>query len=84
MFCNFYTDAMLLIFVQYEVLPVLFDIKILFHCAMKVHFTERHGREVNTPTSCSEGPGFDYRHHPPVILIEDFVVFLSPSRRIPA
>jgi hypothetical protein len=84
MFCNFYTDAMLLIFVQYEVLPVLFDIKILFHCTMKVHCTEHHDRVVNAPTSHSEGPGFDYRHHRPVILIEDFVVFLSPSRRIPA
>jgi hypothetical protein len=34
--------------------------------------TKRRGRVVNTPTSYSGGPGFDYRSRRPAILIEVF------------
>jgi hypothetical protein len=44
--------------------------------------TERRGRVVNTPNSYFGGPGFDSRPRWPAILIEVFVIFLSPSRRM--
>jgi hypothetical protein len=45
--------------------------------------TEHSGRVVNTPTPYSGGPGFDSRTLRTDILIDIFMVFLSPSTRMP-
>jgi hypothetical protein len=47
-----------------------------------IAYIERCAGVVNTPTSYSGGSGFDSRPRLPAMLIEVFVVFLSPSRQI--
>jgi hypothetical protein len=44
---------------------------------------ERRGRMINAATSYSGGSGFDSLPRRLVIVIEDFVVLFSPSRRMP-
>jgi hypothetical protein len=46
-------------------------------------YTERPGRVVDTPVSYYGGPLFKSRPCRPPVLIEVFVVFLCPSRKIP-
>jgi hypothetical protein len=45
--------------------------------------TERLGRVNNTPASYLEGPGFKSRPGYRLSWLRVFVVFLSPSRRMP-
>jgi hypothetical protein len=46
--------------------------------------TDRRVRVVNTPASYSGSLGFEFRVRRPAMLIEGFVVLLSPFRRMPA
>jgi hypothetical protein len=45
--------------------------------------TKHRGQVANTPASYSGDPGFISHPRRPAIQIEVFVVFLSPSRRMP-
>jgi hypothetical protein len=67
----------MVVFIQH-----LYTDKLLYGGHWPAQDTERRGRVFNTPAS-SGGPGFKSRPRLPAILSEGFVVFLSPSRRIP-